>query len=179
MGCGSSPAGVAETRRTIMQTNKKGAVHVPPGEGKKLWVAEELMTFVASGEDTGGKYALTDSTVPPQGGAPPHIHHREDEAFWVLEGDLEVVVGEDKIGASAGSFVHLPSGVIHTYKNVGATPARFLTLMVPAGLERFFEEVGKPGTDPSTPPPFGEEDVERLLAIAPNYGVEILPPPEQ
>ena len=166
-------------RRTITETNEKGAVRVPPGEGKKLWVAEELMTFVISGEDTGGKYALTDSTVPPQGEAPAHIHHREDEAFWVLEGDLEVLVGEDEIGASAGSFVHLPRGVIHSYKNVGATPARFLTLMVPAGLERFFEEVGKPGTDPSTPPPFGEEDVERLLAIAPNYGVEIPPPPEQ
>jgi hypothetical protein len=88
-------------------------------------------------------------------------------------------VGEDKIGASAGSFVHLPRGVIHTYKNVGATSARFLTLMVPAGLEKFFEEVGKPGTDLSTPPPFGEEDVEKLLAVAPNYGAEIPPPPEQ
>ena len=54
-----------------METNKKGAVHVPPGEGKMLWVAEELMTFVISGEDTGGKYALTDSTVTPQGEVPP------------------------------------------------------------------------------------------------------------
>ena len=69
-----------------METNEKGAVHVPPGEGKKLWVAEELMNFVISGEDTGGGYALTDSTVPPRGEAPPHIHHREDEAFWVIEG---------------------------------------------------------------------------------------------
>jgi mannose-6-phosphate isomerase-like protein (cupin superfamily) len=170
MGCGSSPGGVAEMRTTIMDTNEKGAVHVPPGEGKKLWVAEELMTFVISGEDTYGKYALTDPTVPPRGEAPPHIHHREDEAFWVLEGDLEVLVGEDKIGAR---------GVIHTYKNVCATPARFLTLMVPAGLERFFRGGGKPGTDPFSPPPFGEKDVERLLAIAPYYGAQILPPPEQ
>jgi len=156
MGFGGSALTVAEMMRTMMETNKKGAVHVPPGEGKMLWVAEELMTFVISGEDTGGKCALTDSTVPPQGEVPPHIHHREDEAFWVLEEELEVVVGEDKIGASAGSFVHLPRGVIHTYKNVGATPARFPTLIVPAGLEKIFEEVGKPVTDPSTPPPFGE-----------------------
>ncbi len=161
-----------------MGTNERGAVHVHPGEGKKLWVAEELMTFVVSGEDTCGKYALTDSMVPPQGEAPPHIHHREDEAFWVLEGELEIMVGEDTFEASAGSFVHLPRGVIHTYKNVGATPVRFLTLMVPAGLEKFFEEVGKPGTDASSPPPFGEEDVERLLAVASKYGVEIPPPPE-
>jgi mannose-6-phosphate isomerase-like protein (cupin superfamily) len=157
-----------------VETNEHGASLVPPGEGKKLWVADELMTFKASGEDTVGAYSLTDSMVPPRGGPPPHIHHREDEAFWVLEGDLEVVVGENRFGA--GSFVHLPKGVLHSCQNVGAGPARFLTLMVPAGLEKFFEEVGKPGTDLSSPPPFGEDDLDRLLAAAPKYGVEIPPP---
>ncbi len=159
-----------------MSTDERRAAYVPPGEGKKLWVADELMTFVVSGEDTGGAYSLTDSVVPPQGGPPPHIHHREDEAFWVLEGELEVFVGEDAFRVGAGSFVHLPRGVLHAYKNVGATPARFLTLIVPAGLEKFFEEVGKPGTDLSSPPPFEEADVDRLLALAPKYGAEILPP---
>ncbi len=77
-----------------METNEQGVTHVPPGGGKKLWVTDELMTFKASGEDTGGAYSLTDSMVPPRGGPPPHIHHREDEAFWVLEGVLEVLVGE-------------------------------------------------------------------------------------
>jgi hypothetical protein len=57
------------------------ALHVALEEGKTLWVADEMMTFKAIGEDTGGAYALTDSLVPPQGGSPPHIHHREDEAF--------------------------------------------------------------------------------------------------
>ena len=162
-----------------METNNGGADHVPPDEGRRLRVAEELMTLVVSVEDTGGRYALTDSTVPPRGEAAPHIHHREVEAFWWIEGKLEIVVGEDTFEASGGSFVHLPRGVIHTYKNVGATPARFLSLMVPAGLEKFFEEVGKPGTDASSPPPFGEEDVERFLAVAPKYGVEIPSPSEQ
>ena len=158
-------------------TNERSAAYIAPGEGKKLWVADELMTFVVSGEDTGGAYALTDSTVPPQGGPPPHIHHREDEAFWVLEGELEVFVGEDTFSVGAGSFVHLPRGVLHGYKNVGATPARFLTLIIPAGLEKFFEEVGKPGTDLLSPPPSEEEDINKLLAVAPEYGVEI-PSPE-
>ncbi len=161
-----------------METNEQGATLVPPGEGKKLWVTDELMTFKASGEDTGGAYSLTDSMVPPQGGPPPHIHHREDEAFWVLEGELEVLVGEDRFKAGAGSFVHLPKGVLRSYQNVGTGPARFLTLMVPAGLEKFFEEVGKPGTDLSSPPPFEEEDIDKLLVVAPKYGVEIPPPPE-
>lgn len=160
-----------------METNEQRATHVLPGEGKKLWVTDELMTFIATGEDTGGAYSLTDSTVRPQGGPPPHVHHREDEAFWVLEGELEVCVGENRFEAVAGSFVHLPKGVLHSYENVGSGPARFLTLMVPAGLEKFFEEVGKPGTDPSSPPPFEEEDTNKLLALAPKYGVEI-PPPE-
>src|SRR3712207_6185346 len=153
-------------------------LHVAADEGKALWVADELMTFKAVGEDTGGAYALTDSVVPPGGGPPPHIHHREDEAFWVLEGELEVMVGETTFRAGAGSFVHLPKDIAHTYENVGTGAARFLTLIVPAGLERFFEEVGKPGSDVSSPPPFGEEDIENLLAVAPKYGAEILPPPE-
>lgn len=161
-----------------METDEQGATLVPPDEGKKLWVADELMTFKVSGEDTGGAYSLTDSIVPPQGGSPPHIHHREDEAFWVLEGELEVLVDKNKFKAGAGAFIHLPKGILHSYQNVGTGPARFLTLMVPAGLEKFFEEVGKPGTDLSSPPQFDEEDIDKLLAVAPKYGVEIPPPTE-
>src|SRR5690606_18171822 len=120
--------------------------------------------------------ALTDSTVPPGGGPPVHTHQREDEAFWVLEGELEVVHGEQRFRAGAGAFVHLPRGVPPSYRNVGTAQARFLTLMVPAGLERFFEEVGKPATDDTEPPPFGEEDLQRLVAAAARYGLEIAPP---
>ena len=161
-----------------MKANQPSALHVTEREGKMLWVVDELMTFKATGEDTGGAYSLTDSVVPPGGGPPPHIHHREDEAFWVLEGELEVMVGESTFKASAGSFVHLPKDIPHSYENIGLGPARFITLIVPAGLERFFEEVGKPVSDVSSPPPFGEEDIDKLLAIAPKYGAEILLPEE-
>ncbi len=85
-------------------------------------------------------------------------------------------MGENTFRAGAGSFVHLPKDVQHAYQNVGTGPARFLTLIVPAGLEKFFEEVGKPGTHLSSPPPFEEEDLEKLLAVAPRYGAEILLP---
>ena len=161
-----------------MEANQRAAIHVPEGEGKMLWVVDELITFKASGEDTGGAYSLTDSVVPSGGGPPPHVHHREHEAFWVLEGELEVQVGENTFRAGAGSFVHLPKDIQHAYQNVGTGAARFLTLMVPGGLEKFFEEVGKPATDLSCPPPFEEEDIDELLAVAPKYGVEILLPQE-
>jgi hypothetical protein len=81
------------------------------------------------------------------------------------------------IRMSAESFIHVPKGALHTFKNVGSTPARFLTLLVPAGLENYFEEVGKPGTAFSSPL-VEQEDIDRLLAAAPKYGVEIKPPPE-
>ena len=86
--------GVSVEGRKGIQLNQPRALCVTEGEGKMLWVVDELMTFKASGEDTGGAYALTDSMVPPGGGPPPHIHHCEDEAFWVLVGELEVLVGE-------------------------------------------------------------------------------------
>jgi quercetin dioxygenase-like cupin family protein len=165
-----------------MENVEAGDFHVPAGTGEKLWVADELMTFVVSGGDTDGRYAVTDSTVPPGGEAPPHVHHREDEALWVLEGEVEVTVGDATVTAGPGSFVRLPRGVPHAYANTAPAPVRFLTLMVPAGLEGFFREVGKPATDPSpdpsSPPPFGEDDLEKLLSVAPRYGVEILPPPQ-
>lgn len=153
------------------------AVFVPPMEGSRVWVTDELITFVVTSGQTGGKYSLTDSVVPPHGGPPPHIHSREDEAFWILEGELEITVGEERFRASAGSFVHLPKGMLHSYQNVGAAPARFLTLMVPAGLERFFQEVGKPADSLSSPPMLDEGDVEQLIAVASKYGVHIPPPP--
>jgi quercetin dioxygenase-like cupin family protein len=165
-----------EGRKAMKENQRQEALHLPEGEGKMLWVVDELMTFKASGEDTSGAYSLTDSVVPSGGGPPPHVHHREHEAFWVLEGELEVQVDENTFRAGPGSFVHLPKDVPHAYENVGTGPARFLGLMVPAGLEKFFEEVGKPGTDPSSPPPFEEEDLDKLLAVAPRYGVEILLP---
>lgn len=154
-----------------MDGNDRRAFFVAPGQGPKLWVFSELITIVAGAADTGGQYGLTDSLVPPQGDAPPHVHEREDEAFWVIEGEIEVLVGEERHLARAGSFVHLPKGIVHAYRNVGPAAARFLTLMVPGGLERFFHEVGKPAAGASTPPPFDEADIVEMVEVAARYGV--------
>jgi mannose-6-phosphate isomerase-like protein (cupin superfamily) len=95
----------------------------PPGKGKKLWVADELMTF-GTGEETGGTYSLTDSTVLPQGEAPPQIHHREDESFYVLEGEFEFLDRDQWIKAVPDSFVRVPKGSLHTLKNTGEETSR-------------------------------------------------------
>lgn len=155
---------------------KDRAKHVAPGEGKTLWVAGDLVTFKVVGEDTNGSYSLFEVESSPGGGPPPHIHHREDEILCVLEGEHEVSIGERTIRANAGSVVYGPRNVAHTYKNVGATSGRILGFVAPAGLEKFFEEVGEEATEESSPPPFGQQEIERLLTTAPKYGMEILPP---
>jgi quercetin dioxygenase-like cupin family protein len=104
------------------------------------------------------------------------MHTREDETFYILEGELEFVVGERNISATAGSVVYGPRGVRHSFRNVGSTPSRMAVIITPAGLGKFFEEVGEPVTDPSSPPE-GSPDIGRLVAVARMYGIEIPAPP--
>jgi quercetin dioxygenase-like cupin family protein len=159
-----------------METREHTVTHSPNGEGKTVWmVGTDLITLKATSASTGGAYALFDSLVLPGGGPPPHIHTREDESFYVLEGEFEFLAGDHWIQATPGSFVHVPKGSLHTLKNTGESIGRLLTLVVPAGLDRFFEEAGEPGTDISSPP--GPPDVEKLLEISGHYGVEYPPPP--
>ena len=148
-----------------------------PGEGRTVWVVGDRYTIKAAGEETGGAFALIEAVVPPGGGPPPHIHRREDEAFYVLEGELAFHVDGRDIAAGAGSWVTLARGSLHHFKNVGDRPARMLIVVTPAGLERYFLEVGRAASDedgesmPPTP-----EDIEKLVAVAPQYGIEIRVP---
>lgn len=146
------------------------------GEGKAYWVVGDLYTILASGEETGGAYALIHATVPPGGGPPPHVHRREDEAFYVLEGEVAFHADGRDIAATAGSWVTLAKGGLHSFKNAGTATARMLIIVTPSGLERFFAEVGQEATERSSPPPVTPADIERLLAVAPRYGLEIRPP---
>jgi len=154
------------------------AKHISPGEGESLWVVGELLTLKVVGTDASGAFAVLEEITPPQGGPPPHMHSREDETFYVLEGELEFRVSDRTLLATAGSVIYGPRGILHTFKNVGTTPSRILVLVTPAGLEKMFEELGEPVTDPSSPPE-GPPDIERLMAVNRKYGVEIPPRTDQ
>jgi quercetin dioxygenase-like cupin family protein len=149
--------------------------------GPRVAVVGDVYRFLATGKETAGKYALIDATVPPGGGPPMHIHSREEEGFYVLEGAITFRVKEDSgvktVVATPGMSVHLAVGSKHAFRNESDAPARMLILLAPAGLEEMFLEVGVELTDAdSTAQPPTHEEIERLLAIAPKYGVEILPP---
>lgn len=150
------------------------------GEGRAAWVVGDHYTVKASGEDTGGAFALIEVLVPPQSGPPPHIHLREDEAFYIIEGDFEVHIDDQTLTVGPGSWVTLPKGTLHHFKNISPDLAKMLILATPAGLDQFFLEAGREAVDRS--PQSGTvtpQDTEKLLAVAPKYGIEIKLPPSQ
>jgi quercetin dioxygenase-like cupin family protein len=143
-------------------------------EGRTIAVVGDVYRFLATGEDTNGKYALWEAIVPPGGGPPPHVHSREEEGFYVLEGEITVHVGEERIVATAGMFANMPVGSLHSFKNETDRPARMLISVAPAGLEEMFFEVGVPvaqGATTSAPPT--KEEIDKIVEIASRYGIEI------
>ena len=155
------------------------AVIRKPGEGRTVALVGDVYRFLATGEDTGGKYALLEAFVSHGGGPPPHVHSWEEEGFYVLDGEIIFFIGDQRLVASAGMFANMPVGAPHSFKNESSTPARMLVTLAPAGLEQMFFEAGvpvPPGGTTAAPPT--QEEIERLLAAAPRYGIEIkLPPP--
>jgi quercetin dioxygenase-like cupin family protein len=143
------------------------------GSGQSIWVVGDTYTFLATGESTGGAFALMEASIPPGSGPLPHVHTNEDESFYVLAGVLEVSAGEDTFVARVGDFVFVPRGTLHCFKNPGVDAVRALILAAPAGLDRFFHEIGSPARPGEQAPPLGADELDRITTIAPRYGVHI------
>jgi mannose-6-phosphate isomerase-like protein (cupin superfamily) len=152
------------------------ACFVEPGEGQTVWFLRNRVTIKATAESTGGAYGLFESFIAPGFSPPLHVHHREDEAFWVLEGELSMRCGDRTFRAAAGAFVFLPRDVPHTFVVEGGRPARMLTLITPGGGEAFFVEAGRrpehDGLPPATPP-----DIPMLQRVGAKFGFDIVGPP--
>ncbi len=148
-----------------------------PHEGRTLAVVGDVYRFLALGEETNGKYATWEAIVPPGGGPPPHVHRREEESFYILQGEITFHVGHERIVATAGMFANMPVGTPHSFRNESNQPARMLISVAPAGLEEMFFEFGVPLAEGSTTAlPPTQEEIEKLLKVAPRYGIEILLP---
>ena len=142
-------------------------------DARLLWVLGELLEVRVTAAQSGGAYGVIVDRGSPGFGPPPHIHQREDEGFYVVEGDYEFELDGELLRASRGDFLHAPRGRRHSYRNVGKAPGQLLTFYAPGGLEGLFLEVGEPVSDP-TQRPQGPPDPSRLLELAPNYGLEFL-----
>lgn len=149
------------------------------GEGTSVWFLGTLVTIKATEENTQGSFSLIEELAPPGFGPPWHVHHEDDELFYILEGEETFQVGEQEIRAPEGSTVYAPHGIPHSYKVEGETPARHLCLTFRPGLENFVLEVGTPAEELTLPPDPEptQEELEKIEDLQEKYGFEILGPP--
>ncbi|TIQ42416.1 MAG: cupin domain-containing protein [Mesorhizobium sp.] len=161
---------------TVSSHAADAACFLGPGEGDAIWFLRNRMTVKATAENTGGGFGLLESLIAPGFSPPLHVHHREDESFYVLEGELTMKCGDRTFRATAGSFVFLPRNVPHTFVVEGDKPARMLTLLTPGGGEGVFIDGGRPAEAEGLPPAC-PLDIEGLKRVSVRYEAEIVGPP--
>jgi mannose-6-phosphate isomerase-like protein (cupin superfamily) len=152
-------------------------IALQPGEGDARWFLGSLITIKSTADATSGGPSVTENYSPRGGGSPLHVHHNEDEWFYVMEGELTFWVGGEVTVAPAGSFVYGPRGIPHTFL-VSSDEARFLLVAEPGGFEGFVRALSVPAGELTLPP----ESVvppspETMMAVAAEYGLEIVGPP--
>lgn len=158
---------------TKTATDAKALV-VRTGDGKTLrWGETGKIRILAGARSTDGSFSIVECIEPPGSGAPMHVHHAEAEAFYVLEGAVELICGADSVTARPGDFVYTPKDVAHKFTVVSDKPARLLMLFSRPGFEMFFAEGGSPMDEPAAGPP----DVARLRRLVEKYNMELLEAP--
>ncbi|TDX01548.1 cupin domain-containing protein [Dinghuibacter silviterrae] len=152
---------------------------IPESQGETISVVGDNYRIIISGKQTGGEYAVIDMLVPPGGGPGPHAHAGFQELFYLVDGELEFKTEAGKYNAKKGDFIHIPKGgEVHCFKNISNTTAHLLCTVIPAGLDAFFEEIGK-ATTPGVflpPPALSAEEIARLSGVAEKYGQKVYPP---
>jgi quercetin dioxygenase-like cupin family protein len=140
---------------------------VQPVEGKSIWLAGLGVDFKISSEETGGQFSVVEHPIEPGRLVPPHVHSREDEFSYVLQGQVGARVGDQEATAGPGCYILKPRGVLHTFWNAGPEPARILEILSPAGFEQFFAELGTIAETAAEP----AESVRQRAAVGEKYGL--------
>ena len=153
---------MVETREDVPQATEERIVLPCPGS---------LMKLLVTGERTAGRFMLAEVVERPGCRHPLHMHSREDELIYVLEGEVRVHIDGRWIACQAGEAIFLPRGREHTYAVVSHA-ARLLVLGVPAGLEGYYRELGQPPARHCV-----YQDAERMVIVAARYGIDITGPP--
>lgn len=146
---------------------------IKPNEGKAVWFLNTLVTYKADKGTTSGQFGLIEQLLPPGFEPPNHIHHREDEAFYVLDGQITFYCNNEIFEAKSGSFMFLPKELPHGFKVSNSGTARVLQLNTPGGFEMFHEDMGEPAITRTLPQP-AEPDLDKLFQLAEKYGFDLI-----
>jgi quercetin dioxygenase-like cupin family protein len=157
----------------MTEANDGGIVRLS-AEGETTSLFGDTYTVKAAGDETGGSLAVIEADLAPHsGGTPVHVNTLEDENYYVLEGTLTFRLDERDVEAPAGTFVHIPKGLVHTHWNATAAPVKLVAFPTPAGFETFFADLAELMAEmPSGPP-----DMSRIGAIYEKYGLQVVGPP--
>jgi quercetin dioxygenase-like cupin family protein len=158
---------------TQATSDAHGAVAVKHGDGEARWWFGQLAEIKATAANTGGQFTIIDVTCPPGLEVPLHVHHREDEAFWILAGEVTLYVGDDMVHAGPGDYAFGPRDVPHRYV-VGDSGCRMLFICAPAGFEHLVHDMSEPAASRTIPPPADPPDMEWVQTIAKRHGCDLL-----
>ena len=163
---------MSNARMPVAATDDFGGAHFNPvltdaATGHVFTMLGTTMRLMATAASTGGRYAVFEQVTPPGWGPPRHVHSREDEIIYVLEGTYELHVGDERRTVSAGACAVLPRNVPHGFRNSASTPGHLLCVITPGGLEKYFLAVAK-----CSPPP----SPTQLVELAQPFGLTLLAP---
>jgi len=163
-----------DTNRAMNNTHTiitKG-VATAAGEGERIWFVADTLTLKATAASTGKSFTVVECLTAPGGGPPPHVHTREDEFWYVLDGTFEIHIGDKVHAVGPGGFAFGPRGTPHHFRNTAKTPSRILLAFTPGGIEDFFRASGQPATNDGPAPAVDAAEIARMAAAAPKYGIE-------
>ena len=149
----------------------------------EVLVFTNMIKILVPQQATQNTYSIFEETVPPLGGPPPHTH-TDEEVFHILEGEFEFVLNDltNPFKATSGSVVHIPSGALHTFKNVGKTIGKMVVIITPGDLEQYFRQIGIPveqldqKPDLSKEPDLSKLDPSKAFELAPVHGIQFILP---
>jgi quercetin dioxygenase-like cupin family protein len=150
-----------------------------PLDGDTISMVGDTYRILVSGKETNGVYAAIDMLIPPNGGPGPHAHAAVQEAFYILEGELEVKTQNGAYTAKKGAYVNIPlGGLVHQFKNKTNTLVHMVCIVTPAGMEDMFREIGQPVAPGEflPPPQLGPDELKKFMEIAERYGQKLYPP---
>jgi quercetin dioxygenase-like cupin family protein len=148
----------------LPQTETTAPIIRGSGEGKAVGVLRDRSLFKVLPEETGGAYAILEQTIPAGHGPPLHVHRHETEIFYILDGEFEVTIGEQKVRATAGALVAGPRGIPHTFRNIGTQEAHLLLTVIPGRFANYFIDVDR----------LNDDDHAMVIALLAKYEVELV-----
>jgi mannose-6-phosphate isomerase-like protein (cupin superfamily) len=158
-------------------TNMPEAYKLAAGQGRALWHLGALLNFKALGEETNGQFWALEGLADHNMAVPLHAHSREDEVWYVLEGEITFYIGDQIVNGGPGTFAYIPRDTPHTFQ-IKSETARWFGVGIPGGLDRWFFETGEPAGELTLPPPpSAPPNVEAIIASLRAYGTETLGPP--